>query len=142
MPLPHISTSPPSALKICILKSAASEGLRTKSWSQPTPKRRSQIDLALASISGIEPLTPFRTKKSLPTPCIFVNFYVIPHPLPEEGGNFLSPDQILVGLSFPYNIIFRAVDKDFGRAPAGVVVESNAETIGPGGEKGQEVSAS
>ena len=50
MPLAHISTCQPSALKISMRKSALREGRTTRSWSAPMPKWRSHRRAASGSI--------------------------------------------------------------------------------------------
>ena len=75
-PLPHCSTSPPSALKMRYEKSAAcasAGGPTIRIWSAPTPKRRSASQRHCAGASATGARVASSTTKSLPAPCILVN---------------------------------------------------------------------
>ncbi len=73
-PLPHCSTSPPSALWIRYSKSipGAGEGRTLRIWSAPTPKWRSARKRYWAADSPRHPRVSSSTTKSLPAPCILV----------------------------------------------------------------------
>jgi hypothetical protein len=73
-PLPHCSTSPPSALWITYWKSmpSAGEGRTVRIWSAPTPKWRSARKRYCAAVRPSVPRVSSSTTKSLPAPCILV----------------------------------------------------------------------
>ncbi len=75
--LPQLSTSPPSAFQIRILRSAMSEGSSRITWSQPMPVRRSAIARARAASIATAVSRPSRITKSLPSPCILMKRCVI-----------------------------------------------------------------
>jgi hypothetical protein len=72
--LPQASTSPPSALRICMAASVLPffGGSITMNWSQPTPVLRSATARAWASLSASGCARASMTTKSLPSPCILV----------------------------------------------------------------------
>src|SRR5260364_345449 len=78
-PLPHCSTSMPSALKMRYLKSASAVFGRstTSTWSAPIPKRRSASHPRCATLNSMRCRTPSSTTKSLPAPCILLNLRFI-----------------------------------------------------------------
>src|SRR4051812_2953914 len=73
-PLPHCSTSPPSALWITYSKSTPGAGLgRTdRTWSAPTPKWRSARRRDCSGERPPRSRVSSSTTKSLPAPCILV----------------------------------------------------------------------
>src|SRR5579871_3367332 len=92
MPLPHISASLPSGLNIRIRKSATLDGSTRINPSAPTPNLRSLI-LRLNSESwycSMLPARAFTTTKSLPMPCIFVNFTRILLVLPIRSASVVG----------------------------------------------------
>ena len=76
-PLPHSSASEPSGLKNLIEKSAREDFPTRITPSQPTPIRRAAIAAIRRPSQGKEPSRSSTMTKSLPAPCIFVNFIFI-----------------------------------------------------------------
>ena len=78
-PLPHCSTSLPSALKMRYLKSqrSFSDVSITSNWSKPMPVWRSDHVLMLSAVQSMGWFKALMTIKSLPKPCILVKFKVV-----------------------------------------------------------------
>src|SRR4030066_2448611 len=88
-PLPHISASLPSALKVRIRASAIAEFDNRRSPSAPRDTRLSQSVRAnpAASVSLIFPSLLSITMKSLPKPCIFQNRILVTLPFVVASPN-------------------------------------------------------
>ncbi len=77
MPLPHISTLPPSLLYMSMRKSAFFDFLSINAWSKPTPNLRSESFFTIFWMPGNSFFVQSSKIKSLPRPCIFVKFIFI-----------------------------------------------------------------
>ena len=81
MPLPHISASEPSALKMRILTSPPSEGSMTTTPSAPTPLRRWHRRHTASALSSGSRRIPSISMKSFPVASYLVNCIALNSPV-------------------------------------------------------------